>query len=788
MASADSALASLVDLTKGTITDIKAIATGTWDVSTAELCDSNLERLVDSAANLELGPLQDPALDLYAYFGVFAEGALVPSEAQKLELSRLCAELQRGLAEAVPAVAASTLASVYGLRTDLQPPAELVEQFAQEGYQLQWFDDGDGFAAAVRLKLPKAVLADAALIQSVGETLDLVADSDPESTHVPLVALSAQQNADSRLQALVGGADLYIPSVEDRRLARKVNELIRTEDKAPFRVLIVDDDRSTAELCAHILRRSGMQIRQILEADQVIGAVTEFKPDLVLMDLYMPGQDGVSLTMELRERAEAAVLPIVFLSGEQSEDARFQAIQAGGDDFLTKPIRPRHLVAAVRSRIKRARVLSRHTGTQPSTNDVSSSGGQVRRGQFLSSLTDVHASPPTDGVTVLCALAVDQAESLDTDMGLAAKHDLEQALAQRLMQACAEQDLLCLWQEFGFGLLLRDCPRSRVGELTAQMCAAIADQPIKIRNQDTKLSISIGIAPQPRSGTGGIDPWIAGAFSALGTAQRLGGNRVEGMLSDDDELPPEKVLWLRELLKIAATGTGVGTEFQPLVPLRGQDPGHYALLQYLRDRRQPLGGVSRSEYLRVARDLKVVPQIERIGLFRAFEALDDQRSCNRAANVLVPLDLASVDRSLMKWLDGELKRRRYQGQSMSVEFDAEILLERPALLGVVKQLRQSGVKTLVSDRSGQLQRLQQFREMPIDGVRLPVATLLAAPIELVNQMIEDWRQPGKILIADGVDEVSLLASLWNLGVDYLQGNAVAASGPRLDFDFSEING
>ncbi len=787
MASADSALASLVDLTKGTIADIKAIATGTWDVSTAELCDSNLERLVDSAANLELGPLQDPALDLYAYFGVFAEGALVPSQAQKLELSRLCAELKRGLAEAVPAVAATTLAPVYGLRTELQPPTELVEQFAQEGYRLQWFDDGDGFAAAVRLELPKAVLADTSLIQSIGETLDVVADNDPESTHVPLVALSAKQNTESRLQALVGGADLYVAKIDDRRLARKVNELIRTESQAPFRVLIADDDRSIAELCAHILRRSGMQIRQILEADQVVEAVTEFRPDLVLMDLYMPGQDGVSLTMELRERADAAVLPIVFLSGEKSEDARFQAIQAGGDDFLTKPIRPRHLVAAVRSRIKRARVLSRQISTQPSAREVSSSG-QVRRGQFLSSLSDAHARPASDGVTVLCALAVDQAESLDADMGLAAKHDLEQALAQRLMRACAEQDLLCLWQEFGFGLLLRDCPRSRVGELTERMRAAVGAQPIKIHNQDTKLSISIGIAPQPRSGTGGVDLWIASAFSALGTAQRLGGNRVEGMLSDDDELPPEKVLWLRELLKIAATGIGVGTEFQPLVPLRGHDPGHYALLQYLRDRRQPLGGVSRSEYLRVARDLKVVPQIERIGLFRAFEALDDQRSRNRAADVLVPLDLASVDRSLMNWLDGELKRRRYQGQSMSVEFDAEILLERPALLGIVKQLRQSGVKTLVSDRSGQLQRLQQFRKMPIDGVRMPVGTLLAAPIELVNQMIEDWRQPGKILIADGVDEVSLLASLWNLGVDYLQGNAVATSGPRLDFDFSEING
>ena len=787
MASAESALSSLVDLTKGTIADLKSLGAGTWDASTAELCDSNLERLVDAAANLELGPLQEPALDLYAYFGVFAEGALVPNQSQRLELMRLCAELKRGLADAVPSEDSATLSFVYGLSTDLQPPAELTEQFRQDGYQLNWYEDGDSFAAAVRDELPKAVLANAGLIQSVGETLDIVADNDPESTHVPLVAIATGGADDGRLQALVGGADLYIARIDDRRLARKVCELIRAEDQAPFRVLVVDDDRSIAEFCAHILRRSGMEIRSILEADQVVAAVTEFKPDLVLMDLYMPGQDGVSLTMELRERAEAAVLPIVFLSGEQSEDARFQAIQAGGDDFLTKPIRPRHLVAAVRSRIKRARLISHQIGTQSSNSSVESSGGQVLRGSFLASLADAHARPPAQAVTVLCALSVDQASDLD-EMGLASKHDLEQALAQRLLQTCERQDSICLWQEFGFGLLLRDCAPSRVSELTEQMLKAVIDQPFKIRNQDTKLTISVGIAPQPRSTSAGVDSWIASAFSALGTAHRLGGNRVEGMLNDDDELPPEKVLWLRELLKLAASGTGVGTEFQPLMPLRGQNQGHYALMQYLRDRRQPLGGVPRSEYLRVARDLKVVSQLERIGLFRAFEALDDQRSRNHPADVLVPLDLASVDRKLMNWLDGELKRRCYQGQAMSVEFDAEILLERPALLGVIKQLRSSGVNVLLSDRSGQLQRLQQFRTLPIDGVRMPVSTLLAAPIELVNQMIEDWRQPGQTLIADGVDEVALLGSLWNLGVDYLQGSAVAAPGPRLDFDFSEISG
>ena len=777
------ALASLVDLTKGIIAEVKSIGAGQWDSATAERCASDLERLVDAAANLELTPLQDPALDLYAYVGVFSEGALTPNEPQRLELMRLCAELKRGLSESAPDLVPAVSAPIYALSTGLQPGDDLTERFAQEGYQLQCFAEADAFEAALKRELPKAAIAEASLIQSVGELLDRIGGADLESAHVPLIAVSAEADRRSRLQALVGGADLFVAALADPTLARQINELIQSHSNDPYRVLIVDDDRSTADYCAHILHRAGMRISTVLEAVRVLSAVRDFKPDLVLMDLYMPGQDGMSLTMELRQQADALVLPIVFLSGEQSEDARFQAIQAGGDDFLTKPIRPRHLVAAVRSRIKRVRALGRQVGSHPQTQN----GGQVRRGSFLASLSECLQTSPSDGVTVLCALAIDQASRLDADIGLAAKHAIEQATAQRLLQQCQADDLLCLWQEFGFGLLLRNCPRSRVTELTQLLRTEIATHPLKIRNNDTKLTISIGIAPQPRASGGGIDGWISSAFSALGTAQRLGGNRIEGLLSDDDELPPEKVLWLQELLKLAASGTGVGTEFQPLVPLRGQEPGHYALLQYLRDRRQPLGGVARAEYLRVARDLKVVLQIERIGLYRALEALDDQRSRNRAANVLVPLDLASLDRSLLGWLDKELQRRRYQGQSLSVEFDAATLMERPALVGIIKQLRQSAVKVILSDRSGQLQQLQAFRRLPLDGLRMPVSTLLSAPMELVNQLIEEWREPGKILIADGIDEVSLLANLWSLGVDYLQGNAVAAPGPRLDFDFSEIN-
>ncbi len=587
-----------------------------------------------------------------------------------------------------------------------------------------------------------------------------------------------------RLQALIGGAALYVDGFQDPTLARQLRAFITEQVSAPYRVLLVDDDRSMTEFCSIILRRAGMECVAVQDAAQVLPAVRSFQPDLVLMDLYMPGQDGMSLTLQLRQQADALVLPIVFLSGEQSSQARFRAIQAGGDDFLTKPIRPRHLLTAVRSRIKRVRALSRQL------RSVSGDRGAIlRRGHFLNSLGEQLRGEDQEGVCALLAIGVDQASALDSRLGMAAEYELEQALAQHLLECCEPTDRICLWQEFGFGLLVRRPDSKGITELAEAMCLAIAELPFKVHGENMVLSVSVGIATCTPGMGDAVDPWIASAFAALAAAQRCGGNRVVGLLGMEvDEMPPERALWLRELLKHAARGVGLLAEFQPVLALRGQDQGLYALQLRLRDRRQPLVGVARSEYLKLARSLGVLPQIERIALTHALEALDEQRSRGHLANVSVPIDLNCFDRQLLTWLEGEIKRRGYKGQFLSIEFDGQTLIERPPLIGIVKRLRLDGVRIHAVDRSGEMARLEALQALPLDGVRMSAGHLLAITPELIGRLINRWHTAGRVIIVDGVDEVSLLASLWSLGVDYLQGDSVAAAGPRLDFDFSELGG
>ena len=77
------------------------------------------------------------------------------------------------------------------------------------------------------------------------------------------------------------------------------------------------------------------------EPVKVIKSLREFKPDLILMDIYMPEVNGIELTTIIRDHKEFVTIPIVFVSGEQNTDKQLDALSVGGDDFIAKPIRPK---------------------------------------------------------------------------------------------------------------------------------------------------------------------------------------------------------------------------------------------------------------------------------------------------------------------------------------------------------------------------------------------------------------------------------------------------------------
>jgi DNA-binding response OmpR family regulator len=117
----------------------------------------------------------------------------------------------------------------------------------------------------------------------------------------------------------------------------------------PARILVVDDEPTVREVVASYLQRDGYVVRELDRGDEVESAVAEFGPDLVVLDIMLPGQSGLDVLRALETRR----VPVIMLTARVDEADRVLGLELGADDYVTKPFSPRELVARVRTVLRR---------------------------------------------------------------------------------------------------------------------------------------------------------------------------------------------------------------------------------------------------------------------------------------------------------------------------------------------------------------------------------------------------------------------------------------------------
>ena len=116
------------------------------------------------------------------------------------------------------------------------------------------------------------------------------------------------------------------------------------------RILVVDDEPTVREVVAHYLLRDGYEVRALDRGDQVHAAVLEFQPDLIVLDIMLPGASG----LDFLRAADGDRVPVILLTARVEESDRVLGLELGADDYISKPFSPRELVARVRTVLRRA--------------------------------------------------------------------------------------------------------------------------------------------------------------------------------------------------------------------------------------------------------------------------------------------------------------------------------------------------------------------------------------------------------------------------------------------------
>ena len=156
-----------------------------------------------------------------------------------------------------------------------------------------------------------------------------------------------------------------------------------TDPGARGRILVVDDDASLAEMLGIVLRQEGFDSQVCARGDEALAAFRDYHPDLVLLDLMLPGLDGIDVCKEIR--AESGV-PIVMLTAKGDTLDVVVGLESGADDYIVKPFKPKELVARIRARVRR---LPEHGSDMLKVGDllIDVAGHAVTRGDEPVNLT-----------------------------------------------------------------------------------------------------------------------------------------------------------------------------------------------------------------------------------------------------------------------------------------------------------------------------------------------------------------------------------------------------------------
>ncbi|MEO7979925.1 MAG: response regulator transcription factor [Sporichthyaceae bacterium] len=137
----------------------------------------------------------------------------------------------------------------------------------------------------------------------------------------------------------------------------------------PMRVLVVDDETALAGVVAGYLRREGFAVDLAHDGPAAVAAAREHRPDLVVLDVMLPGFDGIEVCRQLRTFTDAYV---IMLTARDEEVDKVVGLSVGADDYLVKPFSPRELIARVRAMLRRPRAVtgSANSGSAESAGDV----------------------------------------------------------------------------------------------------------------------------------------------------------------------------------------------------------------------------------------------------------------------------------------------------------------------------------------------------------------------------------------------------------------------------------
>lgn len=422
--------------------------------------------------------------------------------------------------QAPAAIRASPGRLIYLCDDEVLTVEQLASQLRCFGYQAVTFLDPKSLCDAMLARRPDAVIMDINFPPGQSDGIKALASLKQDTgLSVPAIFLSARNDFSARLGAVQAGGEAYFHKpARVIELVAAIDALTCHQPSEPYRVLIVDDEPGIAGYHALILQEYGMKTRHLSEPAQVLDVLQEFRPDLVLMDIYMPDCNGRDLAKMIRQLPEYIGMPIVYLSSETDRKIQQSAMGIGAEGFLTKPVIPDELVSAVVIRAERMR----HLRALMARDGLTGLFNHTTITQLLDSA--IASARRTAGSLCFAMIDIDNFKLVNDSHGHPVGDQVLLAVSRVLQQRLRNTDVVGRYGGEEFAIILKDMTLDQAAKLVDELRTDFSRVAFHAATGDFSCTFSAGVASCARHPQ--LELLREAADKALYQAKRDGRNRV----------------------------------------------------------------------------------------------------------------------------------------------------------------------------------------------------------------------------------------------------------------------
>ena len=366
------------------------------------------------------------------------------------------------------------------------------------------------------LPLPLQNVTAAIVSDRVEAPLELSASLSP---CCPTLIIASDPGFEFQLATARACVDAVLPRPLDaNELGGWLEHFARQRQPSVPSVLLVDDDPLLAEAYAEALRAARMTVSIVSDPTEALSRLNSIRPDLILMDVKMPGVDGIELARMIRQSRRHLSLPIVFLSAEQDANRQMQARRFGGDDFIAKPIEPLRLASLVRLKAER-------TGALRSMMERDSLTGLYNHGRFKDRLSlELERCRRRHGELSLAMIDIDRFKRINDRFGHLVGDAIIRGISGTLTAGLRRIDVIGRYGGEEFAVILLETPPQPARTVIDKLRRRFSEMPFEADGSQFNVTFSAGVAGSRAHG--GLRELIAAADQALYAAKRGGRNRV----------------------------------------------------------------------------------------------------------------------------------------------------------------------------------------------------------------------------------------------------------------------